>query len=148
MELELIRNYYTKGTNGLLCINNNFQCYTIELPWKDNLPRISCIPEGRYALKKRYSPKFKQHLLVCGVEGRDVILIHPANNALKELKGCIAPVTILTGEGKGSQSRIALEKIRIPVLKSLEKVEPVFLTIKSKTNDNKTKIDITNSNIL
>lgn len=68
-----------------------------------------------------------------GVEERDVILIHPANDALKELKGCIAPVSILTGEGKGSQSRIALEKISIPVSKSLAKNETVFLTIKSKT---------------
>lgn len=132
MELELIRNYYTKGTNGMLYINNSFQCYTIELPWKENLPRISCIPEGRYALKKRYSLKFKHHLLVQGVTERALILIHPANNALIELKGCIAPVSLLTGEGKGSQSRIALEKIRLPVLKSLEKEEPVFLTIKSK----------------
>lgn len=133
MELELIRSYYTKGTNGLLYINNMFQCYTIELPWMDNQPRISCIPEGRYSLKKRYSLKFKQHLFVEGVEGRDVILIHPANDAFKELKGCIAPVSVLKGEGKGSQSRMALEKIRIPVLKSLERKEPVFLIIKSKT---------------
>lgn len=102
------------------------------MPWLDNQPRISCIPEGRYALKKRYSRKFKQHLFVEGVEGRDVILIHPANDALQELKGCIAPVSLLKGEGKGSQSRIALEKIRIPVLQSLEKKEPVFLIIKSK----------------
>ena len=133
MELELIRSYYTKGTNGLLYINNMFQCYTIELPWMDNQPRISCIPEGRYSLKKRYSLKFKQHLFVEGVEGRDVILIHPANDALRELKGCIAPVSVLKGDGKGSQSRKALEKIRIPVLKSLERKEPVFLIIKSKT---------------
>ena len=132
MELELIRCYYTKGTNGLLYINNRFMCYTIELPWKDNQPRISCIPEGTYALTKRYSPKFKQHLLVQEVEGRDVILIHPANDALKELKGCIAPVTILTGEGKGSQSRIALQKIITPVLKSLERKETILLTIKPK----------------
>lgn len=132
MELELIRCYYTKGTNGLLYINNMFICYTIELPWKDNQPRISCIPEGTYPLTKRYSPKFKQHLLVQGVEGRDVILIHPANDALKQLKGCIAPVTTLTGEGKGSQSRFALQKIITPVLKSLEIKETILLTIKSK----------------
>ncbi|MDQ6755691.1 MAG: DUF5675 family protein [Bacteroidota bacterium] len=132
MELELIRSYYTNGTNGMLYINNMLQCFTIELPWMNNHPRISCIPEGTYTLKKRYSPKFKQHLLVQGVEGRDVILIHPANDALKELKGCIAPVSILTGEGTGSQSRIALEKLRIPVFKSLEKKETVLLTIKLK----------------
>ena len=132
MEPELIRSYYTKGTNGLLYINHTFICYTIELPWMENQPRISCIPEGKYPLKKRYSPKFKEHLLVEGVEGRDLILIHPTNNALKELKGCIAPVTILTGEGKGSQSRMALQKLITPIFTSLERKETVLLTIKSK----------------
>ena len=31
--------------------------------------------------------------------------IAPANNALKELQGCIAPVTYLTGIGKGLYSK-------------------------------------------
>jgi len=131
MELEIIRTYLKKGTNGLLYINKTFQCYTIELPWLDNQPRVSCIPEGRYALKKRYSPKFKQHLLVDGVQGRGLILIHAANDALKELKGCIAPVSILTGEGEGVQSRIALKKLQISVFTTFKFIQPVFLTIKS-----------------
>lgn len=131
MELELIRTYYTKGTNGMLYLNNALQCYTIELPLMDNQPRISCIPEGSYALKKRYSPKFKQHLLVQDVHKRGAILIHPANDALKELKGCIAPVSILTGEGKGLQSRTAIEKLRTLVYAALA-YETFLLTIKSK----------------
>ena len=148
MKLELIRKYYTKGTNGMLYINDAFECFTIELPWKDNQPRISCIPEGAYALKKRYSLKFKEHLLVDGVKGRDVILIHPANDALKELKGCIAPVSILTGEGKGLQSRAALEKIKSPVLESIKNKEPISLIIKSIQNDNKRKNSIAHSPLL
>ncbi len=147
MEPELIRSYYTKGTNGLLYINCTFIRYTIELPWMENQPRISCIPEGKYLLKKRYSPKFKEHLLIEGVEGRDVILIHPANNALKELKGCIAPVTILTGEGKGSQSRMALQRLITPIFTLLERKETVLLTIKSKKNDIKRKISSTYTNL-
>ena len=136
MELELIREYFPAGTNGAIYYNSKLVCCSIELPWKNNESQTSCVPEGKYELTKRYSPKFKQHLLVEGVGGRDVILIHPANDALKELKGCIAPVTILKGEGRGSQSRSALEKISIPVLQSLERKEPVLLTIKCKPNDN------------
>src|SRR5438067_581621 len=108
MELELIRTYHPGGTNGTLYANSSHQCYSIELPWQHNLPQHSCIPEGRYALKRRYSPKFGNHYLLEGVEGRSLILIHPANVALTELKGCIAPVSMLTGEGRGCGSRKAL----------------------------------------
>jgi len=64
MKLELLRTYYPKGTNGILMQDDLALCQTIELPWKNNLPTISCIPEGEYFLKKRYSQKFKEHLQV------------------------------------------------------------------------------------
>ena len=137
MELVLNRTYHTGGTNGTLTINNSFQCYTIELPWVDNLPRRSCIPEGRYELKKRYSPKFKDHLLVQGVPGRSLVLLHPANDALKELKGCIAPVSSLDGAGKGSNSRKAYKKLLQLVYEAL-KEETVYLIIQSNTNEHST----------
>ena len=35
------------------------------------------------------------------VSGREYILIHPADEVLRELKGCIAPVRLLTGAEKG-----------------------------------------------
>jgi len=128
MELEIFRTYHEDGTSGKLYINGCFQCYTIELPWMDNHPQVSCVPEGRYALKKRCSEKFKEHLLVSGVPGRDLILMHPANDALKELRGCIAPVSILNGPGKGSLSRIAFNELIRVVYAALKK-EPVYLTI-------------------
>ncbi|HJW16672.1 MAG TPA: DUF5675 family protein [Flavisolibacter sp.] len=137
MELVLFRTYYTDGTNGTLYINDSLQCYTIELPWVDNLPRVSCIPEGRYELKKRYSPKFKDHLLVKGVPGRSLVLLHPANDALKELKGCIAPVSSLDGEGKGTDSRKAFKKLLQLVYEALE-MELVFLTIQCKDDEHST----------
>ena len=97
------------GTNGKILYKDRLMMYSIELPWKDNLARVSCIPEGRYELVKRWSPKFNRHLQVMNVPQRDGILIHPANDALQELKGCIAPVSFLTGAGKGLRSRMALE---------------------------------------
>jgi hypothetical protein len=141
MELVLNRTYHTDGTNGALTINNSFQCYTIELPWVDNLPRRSCIPEGRYELRKRYSPKFKDHLLVQGVRGRALVLLHPANDALKELKGCIAPVSSLDGAGKGSNSRKAFKKLLQLVYDAL-KVETVYLIIQSNTHEHSTAYTI------
>jgi hypothetical protein len=131
MELELIRTYFPNGTNGEISFNGVRVCSTIELPWKNNQHRISCIPEGRFELTKRYSPKFGHHLLVNEVKGRELILIHPANDAVKELKGCIAPVSVCTGEGRGNNSRLALKKLLALVYVAMERKESVFLTVKS-----------------
>lgn len=65
------------------------------------------------------------------VPGRLFILIHPANDAMLELKGCIAPVTKLTGEGKGIASRMATEGL-FKLVERLSRNGPVFLTIKTK----------------
>lgn len=135
MELELIRTYFPNGTNGELFYNGKRICFTIELPWLNNKSQVSCIPEGRYELEKRFSEKYKHHLLVKGVAKRSYILIHPANDAKKELKGCIAPVSILTAEGKGLRSRIARDKLHTNVYPELEKGNKVFITIKTKNDE-------------
>lgn len=129
MELELFRTYDPEGTNGELKL---MVCNTIELPWLQNQRNVSCIPEGRYELRKRFIKKFGLHLLVVDVPDRSWILIHPANDAKTQLKGCIAPVTQLTGPGKGRDSRLANEKLKALVLEALERKEKVFITIKSK----------------
>ena len=129
MELELFRTYDPEGTNGELKL---VVCNTIELPWLQNQRNVSCIPEGRYELRKRFIKKFGLHLLVVDVPDRSWILIHPANDAKTQLKGCIATVTQLTGPGKGSESRLANEKLKAIVLEALERKEKVFITIKSK----------------
>ena len=130
----LIRSYYPAGTNGELFFDRKKVCSTIELPWLNNQSRISCIPEGKYELIKRYSLKFGWHLLLKNVIDREIILIHPANDARKELKGCIAPVTSILAVGKGAQSRVAFEKIKSIVYPQLEGEKQFFITIKSKTN--------------
>lgn len=132
MELELHRRYFPEGTNGVVMSEDLALCHTIELPWLDNLQQVSCIPEGRYQLVKRYSDKFKWHLQLLDVIGRDLILIHPANDAMKELKGCIAPVTSLTGIGKGSNSRLVFNKLKALIYPALEANEKVFITIKQQ----------------
>ena len=131
MELELIRTYYPDGTNGKILAQGSLITYTIELPWKDNLTQVSCIPEGRYELVKRWSPKFNRHLQVMNVSQRENILIHPANDAMHELKGCIAPVSLITGAGKGIRSRMALEILTSLVYGALDQHDHVFIIIKS-----------------
>lgn len=133
MELELIRTYYPNGVNGEILHQGKRVCRSIELPWKNNQRRISCIPEGRYELRKRYSRRFGWHLLVNNVVNRDYILIHAYNDVLKESKGCIAPVSNCTAEGKGINSRASLKKLIDLTYPLLEKGNKVFVTIKSVT---------------
>ena len=131
MVLVLNRTYFPEGTQGTLEWNGTIVCYTIELPWLHNQQRVSCIPEGEYVLQKRFSPKFQWHLHLRNVPGRDLILIHPANDAKSELLGCIAPVTYHTGIGKGSSSRKALEKLKALVYVVLERNEEVKIIVQS-----------------
>ena len=65
------------------------------------------------------------------VPDRGAILFHPANNALKELNGCIAPVTKISGAGLGLMSRKAFSKLRVLVYQELEKGKKVSIIIKS-----------------
>lgn len=130
MDLLLLRTYLQNGTNGTLRAEGQEICRTIELPWKDNRPRVSCIPEGSYRLRKRYSPKFGSHFEVVGVKDRQYILFHPANDAAKELKGCIAPVSQHTGEGRGSSSRAALHSMKARLFPVLNLGGVLVLTIK------------------
>ena len=131
MVLRLSRTYFPDGTNGKLECEGKFICNTIELPWKNNETKVSCIPEGEYFIKKRYSNKFQWHLEIIEVKNRSLILFHPANNALQELKGCIAPVTKLSGPGLGLMSRKAFAKLKNLVYKAIENNESVSLIIES-----------------
>lgn len=77
-------------------VADGFQARTIELPWKNNLPSISCIPAGEYLAVYRYSQKFKHHYWIQEVPGRGWILTHNgiwAGDVAKGLKthshGCI-----------------------------------------------------------
>lgn len=70
--------------------------YSMELPWRDNLNSLSCIPEGVYTVAIRKSPKYGKVYHVKNVPGRSYILIHPLNVAgniemgyKTESEGCI-----------------------------------------------------------
>ena len=131
MVLLITRTYFPEGTNGNLEYEGKLICKTIELPWKENQKRVSCIPEGKYLLQKRYSKKFKWHIEIMNVTNRSTILFHPANNAIKELNGCIAPVTKISGAGLGLMSRKAFAKLRTIVYKALDEKQRVLIIIKS-----------------
>lgn len=86
------KHFSNQSTFGDLILEGEDFCNTLELSCRkgDEGGRLA-IPEGRYLLKKTYSPKFKKDMWeVMDVPGRTGIRIHPANYA-HELDGCIAP---------------------------------------------------------
>ena len=88
--LTLIRRaYLPTGTYGTLYMPEGEAIWTIECPWKDNIPSVSCIPEGLYSLTKdTFKDKYPNYKVANPPPGRYAIEIHRAN-WVHELKGCI-----------------------------------------------------------
>ena len=101
---------------GVLTLNNEPICLTLERRWYKNEVGISCIPKGCYKLKRHISPRFGECFKVEGAHGRSDILIH-AGNTVFDTTGCIllglsystfmADMVEVTGVGN---SKIALAK--------------------------------------
>ena len=81
-----------KQTLGALALyfgtDEVFSCKTLELPWLDNAPYISCIPEGKYTVTRRESQTYGKHWHVQNVSDRTFILIHHGNFH-RDTEGCI-----------------------------------------------------------
>jgi len=125
--LLLIRDTFTdKSTIGKLYFDGEFYGHTLELPWKDNEKRVSCIPKGVYEVKKRHTEESKykyEHLHILDVEDRELILMHIGNYP-KNSKGCI-----LLGNTRAlnfvGESRKAFYKLMYD-LGSFEKIELII----------------------
>ena len=125
--LLLIRDTFTdKSTLGKLYFDGEFYGHTLELAWKDNEKRVSCIPKGVYEVKKRHTEESKykyEHLHILDVENRELILMHIGNYP-KNSKGCI-----LLGNTRAlnfvGESRKAFYKLMYD-LGSFEKIELII----------------------
>lgn len=93
----LWRDAYTEmGTFGRLVLPSGRHVYTCERPWLANRQSVSCIPEGVYTIRKRFSNvvkrtsggKYSQGWEVQNVTGRSYIMIHPGNT-MDDVEGCI-----------------------------------------------------------
>ena len=92
--LRVFRQYFPEQTPSDVILMDDdknilFHFTGIELAWKDNKRRESCIPEGIYLAKKHTSPKFGKCLWIQDVPNRSEILVHPANYS-RQLLGCMA----------------------------------------------------------
>lgn len=102
MEVTITRYFYSDvQTRGILSVYDEgqvFQCKTLELPWKGNENRVSCIPPGPNTGPKEYRLEHRSaaqsgnfnypHFIVKGVPGRSYILIH-RGNFYTQILGCV-----------------------------------------------------------
>lgn len=95
-----------------------FDCAMLELPWKDNARKVSCIPAGIYPVAFTMSPRFGVWLWeILQVPGRSGVRIHAANY-VRQLEGCLAPGDMHIDLNKDGipdvrNSRITLEKLHM-----------------------------------
>lgn len=129
-----------KTTAGKLEVFNEsknlvFSCMTLELSWRNNTIRKSCIPLGKYKVVRRNSPRFKEHYKIENVEGRSEILFHVGNFETDTI-GCILVGTFVIADKMQSKftlgsSVVALDNLLticpkgfdLMILNGLENIE-------------------------
>lgn len=93
---ELLRFAFTPmGVFGKLTVGD-FTCVTVERPWLNNTPMVSCFPDGDYPLTFRHSNTVtritkSRHVATYEIlagQGRTYLLFHPANT-MDDLQGCV-----------------------------------------------------------
>ncbi len=115
MELTLVRTeILPDGVFGQLRGPARTTLCTMEDDWRDNAPRISCIPSGVYVLQRTIYHKHNYETFeVTGVPGRSRILIHPANTE-EDVEGCIGvglrrgQVLVARDEDTGEVNRVKM----------------------------------------
>lgn len=114
-QVALTRFAYTgQGVWGKLALPDGSYLYTVERPWLNNAPFVSCIPDGTYTLAPGFFHRGGYPAMeLQGVPGRTLIKMHRANQP-HELKGCIAPVVSLLRDRWpwfGVSSTLALNRV-------------------------------------
>jgi len=118
-----------KETLGTL-VCETFKCKTLELPWKDNKSKISCIPKGEYIVKWTFSPLFMKYTYeVQNVPGRTGIRQHPGNYFFNFL-GCQTFGTGYTDLNKDGELDILNTTATLKKFADFTNREPYKLIIK------------------
>lgn len=114
MKIVTLKRAYqdSRVTLGMLQIHGkeHSPIYTLENPWKDNKPYISCVPADEYVCERFSGKKYKDVYELKGVPGRSAILIHHGNYE-RNTSGCILlglSGGMMNGEPAVKQSQSAM----------------------------------------
>lgn len=149
INLELLRyNHDQRSTSGILSVNDEFECFTLEDGFNDiKVKGETRIPEGRYLLKlntqltpltKNYRDRyhwFKWHIELQNVPGYQNVYIHIGNNK-DHTEGCILVAQTATVDpanvaSEQWHSKPAFQRLYSYLLKKLIEQETIFIDIRS-----------------
>lgn len=103
-----------KCIQGYLSINESPICYTMELPYRENIDDISSIPKGKYKAFVRTDKKLGWRIELVNVPNREHIQIH-LGNYTSDITGCtLIGKTIKTDNctvGQGKDAITEVEKL-------------------------------------
>lgn len=96
---------------GYMLINDNPVCYTMELPYKDNINDISSIPKGKYDAYIRTDKKLGWRIELVNVPNREHIQIH-LGNYTSDIIGCtLVGKSVKTDNCTVGKSKEAIKEI-------------------------------------
>ena len=125
--LKLVRTKSdNKQTIGELWYEGKRIAYTLELPWRENQRRVSCIPKGVYEVIEHQAPSYPKakSYWVQNVPNRSEILIH-YGNFHRDTLGCILPGKELLDIDKDQSLDVTSSVATMKVLNKL--LPPTFL---------------------
>jgi hypothetical protein len=124
-----------EGTFGRIVTPDGRGWHSLELPWRDNVRKLSCIPAGTYRCAMVRSPRFGHVYGVQRVPQRTHILIHGGNLAGQipawktHVQGCI-----LLGERRGrigGQRAVLVSKPAVRAFQAAMGERPFLLEVRS-----------------
>ena len=142
MKLLLKRFFYNKNKtlgNLFLLKDDKLLCMvkTLELPWRENKRKISCIPSGEYRVLVHQSPRFGWSLWLRDVPERSEILIHRGNYTTDTL-GCILPGLMHDDINNDGVQDVVYSRIAMEVLEHYIKqhgIKELFITVRYDNED-------------
>ena len=130
--LEIIRveENFEYGTFGILRINKEVFCVTLEPSDEENASNISSIPAQQYICRRVNSPKYGDVFEVTNVPGRTHVLIH-AGNVDEHTTGCIL-LGQYFGKLRGDRAVLNSGKTLTEFMRRMTMYNSLHLTIKEE----------------
>jgi hypothetical protein len=119
----------TLGT--MICTNgtNMLTLQTLELPWLNNMPNISCIPTGTYTVARTFSIRHLRWMYeILKVTQRDGIRLDVANYYY-QLQGCVALGLTKSDINKDGELDVVSSMLASKALEYFFNKKPFILTI-------------------
>ena len=87
-EIIRLEENFKYGTFGVMKLNKEVFCVTLEPPDIENTKNISSIPAQQYLCRRIISPKYSECFEIQDIPNRDHVLFH-AGNVVEHTKGCV-----------------------------------------------------------